>query len=131
MGVSWHTANLLATEKVCSQQGAAHFRSWQNAAMSKPPANRIAHWRKIRKISQEALGDQLNPPAHKGLISQYESGKRTPSLERLVEMARVLDVEASDLLETRLPAEVINIWDRIPIEDHATAMKALKVFASE
>ena len=61
--------------------------------------NHIAYWRKRAGMSQEALAHGLSEPTTKGTISQYESGKRTPSVERLFEIARVLNCKPGELLD--------------------------------
>ena len=63
---------------------------------------RIAALRRQRNMSQGALAAMLNisPSA----VGMYEQGRREPSLELLVEMARIFGVSA-DYLLTGSPAE--------------------------
>jgi transcriptional regulator with XRE-family HTH domain len=53
--------------------------------------------RKKRNISQSELARQLNTAQQ--VISDYEVGKKTPSLERLVDLAQILDVSLDELVE--------------------------------
>ena len=61
---------------------------------------RIKRYRMDKKLSQEALAEQLNT-IHKH-ISNIETGVRGPSLEMLIMIANVLDVSADDLLTDNL-----------------------------
>jgi len=55
--------------------------------------------RKKRQLQQKDLAKKLN--SSQQLISQYERGERVPSLERLIELAKILDVSLDDLIEFR------------------------------
>lgn len=63
---------------------------------------RIAALRRQRKMSQGELAKMLNisPSA----VGMYEQGRREPSLETIVDMARIFGVTA-DYLLTGVPAE--------------------------
>lgn len=61
--------------------------------------NHIAALRKLAGKSQDELAASLNPPTTKGTISQYESGKRKPSQDRLTEIARALGCTAGELID--------------------------------
>ena len=61
---------------------------------------RIKRYRMDKKLSQEALAEQLNT-IHKH-ISNIETGVRGPSLEMLIMIANTLDVSADDLLTDNL-----------------------------
>ena len=61
---------------------------------------RIKRYRMDKKLSQEALAEQLNT-IHKH-ISNIETGVRGPSLEMLIMIANALDVSADDLLTDNL-----------------------------
>lgn len=58
--------------------------------------NRIRYWRKIRKLTQEELGEQTG--LQKQQISRLETGERHVYLHRLRSIARVLNVNTADLL---------------------------------
>jgi len=59
----------------------------------------IKEWRELRGLTLQALGEALEPPASAGTIHTYESGKRKPSLDRLIEMGRVLNIPAGLLVD--------------------------------
>jgi transcriptional regulator with XRE-family HTH domain len=46
-------------------------------------------------LTQEQLGERLSDPRSKGMISQWEKGTTTPTLEQLVEIARELHTDQS------------------------------------
>lgn len=50
-------------------------------------------------MSQEELAAAIDPPTTKGTISQYESGKRKPSQQRLTDIANALGCSAGELLD--------------------------------
>lgn len=50
-----------------------------------------------KKMKQSDLAEELNTSQQ--VISEYELGSITPSLERLVELAQVLDVTLDELVE--------------------------------
>ena len=52
-----------------------------------------------RKMKQSELAEKLNIPQQR--ISEYETGTITPSLDRLVELAKILDVSLDELIEFR------------------------------
>jgi transcriptional regulator with XRE-family HTH domain len=58
--------------------------------------DRIREARKARSLSQEKLAVELG--VSWSTVNRYESGKNTPSLNRLRLIADVLDVEVADLL---------------------------------
>lgn len=94
----------------------------------------IRQWRELRGLTQQALGDKLEPPASAGTISAYESGKREVSMERLRQIAEALETTPGSIIDGPprpvVPAEVINIWDRIPLDRRSQAREVLKTFAS-
>lgn len=53
--------------------------------------------RKNKKMKQTELASYLSVPQQR--ISEYETGKVTPSLDRLVQLAQILDVSLDDLVE--------------------------------
>jgi transcriptional regulator with XRE-family HTH domain len=58
--------------------------------------DRVALWRKKRRLTQEALANKIN--LTKAAVSNYENGHSTPSDETLVAIADVLDVDTDYLL---------------------------------
>lgn len=55
--------------------------------------------RKNKKLKQSDLAAILNTKQQ--IISDYETGKATPSLDRLVEFAIILDVSLDELIQIR------------------------------
>lgn len=53
--------------------------------------------RKEKKISQTELAKMIN--SDQRVISEYENGVSNPSLERLVQLAQMLDVSLDELIE--------------------------------
>ena len=58
---------------------------------------KIKSIRKIKKISQQELGNMLG--VSQAMIAQYENGKRIPKIETLIKIAEALDCEVSDINE--------------------------------
>ncbi|MBQ6841529.1 MAG: helix-turn-helix transcriptional regulator [Bacilli bacterium] len=67
---------------------------------------RLKEARKSKNLSQEQLGELLG--LSKSAISLYESEKRNPNLENIVEMMYILGVSADYLLGTDVIVEVQN-----------------------
>ena len=65
---------------------------------------RLKEARKKQNLSQEALGELLG--VSKSAISLYESEKRNPSLESVVELIYILGVSADYLLGSEVIVEV-------------------------
>ena len=99
MSPSLHTANYFAIGKVCSDGNARTFGLRHVCRMSDLWQNHIAYWRKRAKMSQDELAAAIDPPTTKGTISQYESGKRTPSQQRLSDIADALGCTPGELLD--------------------------------
>lgn len=59
------------------------------------PAN-LRRIRKMRGITQEALGKKLN--VQKSAISKYEKGRTKPNVSQLYILCRVLDVSPQELI---------------------------------
>lgn len=55
--------------------------------------------RQKRGLKQSELGELVN--MHQTRISEYENGRVTPPLEKLVELAQILDVTLDELVEFR------------------------------
>lgn len=67
---------------------------------------RLREARKNKNLSQEQLGELLG--LSKSAISLYESEKRNPNLENIVEMMYILGVSADYLLGTDVIVEIKN-----------------------
>jgi transcriptional regulator with XRE-family HTH domain len=69
---------------------------------------RIRKYRKLRKLTQEQLGELLGGIT-KSYISKVESESTVPSLEMLANIAQHLEVEVSDLIDgKKLSSSEIN-----------------------
>ncbi len=58
---------------------------------------KIKEARNNKGLKQSELAELIN--SKQQVISEYENGSITPSLERLVEIALILDVSLDDLVE--------------------------------
>ena len=123
---------------VCSMSDDFADARWHISAMQRVF---IKEWRESVGMTQQELGDALNPPASPGTISSYESGSRNLSMERLRQVADALGTTPGALLdfppagkrEATEPgtSEVFDLWHRIDIENRPRALRALKVFVDE
>ena len=57
---------------------------------------RIRHFRKAKRITQEELAFRIGTSA--AYVSNIESGKKKPSLQKLTEIAEVLEITINDLI---------------------------------
>jgi transcriptional regulator with XRE-family HTH domain len=126
-----HTAKMIAIGKVCCGSDAFQLAGCHNGAMAQIF---IKEWRLHRGMTQPQLGEKLDPPASAGTISAYESGKREVSMDRLRQIADALKATPGSLLDgppvAVVPAEVLSIWSRIPVEQRDHARDVLKTFAA-
>lgn len=97
--MSWENGIAPAVEMSVLQQGRV-----QRVVTAPPKPNRatalgVAVGRRIRSrreevgLTQEQLGARLSDPRTKGMVSQWEKGITTPSLEQLREIARELHTD--------------------------------------
>lgn len=68
----------------------------------------IKHFRKTRGMSQEEMAVKLN--VVRQTVSKWEKGLSVPDADVLIEMANLLDVSVSQLLELRRVSIVMEIW---------------------
>jgi transcriptional regulator with XRE-family HTH domain len=61
--------------------------------MAKMTGELLARWRAAKGLSQEALGELMDPPMAASLYRGYESGKSSPTVRQLVKLARALGIE--------------------------------------
>lgn len=66
--------------------------------------DKIKYYRLEKKLTQEGLGSRLDPPVTKSFISKLESENTKPSLEMLLKIAEILEVEVGDLLDNKVEA---------------------------
>ena len=57
---------------------------------------RIKNQRELKKLSQKGLADKIGVSA--SIVSNYENGERTPSLEILIALARIFQCSTDYLL---------------------------------
>ncbi|HSM45283.1 MAG TPA: helix-turn-helix domain-containing protein, partial [Acidimicrobiia bacterium] len=62
---------------------------------------RIRHYRNEAGLTLDQLGSQIGKPAPS--LSLLENGKKEPRINLVMDIAKVLDVEVADLLETNPP----------------------------
>lgn len=78
---------------------------------------RVVHWRTERRMSQERLGNLLVPSMTRAAISNIETAKQRVLAHVLVDIARVLSVGVTDLIDTpRVPSasnETEELRDRL------------------
>lgn len=53
--------------------------------------NRIKDYRKKANLSQQALADAMQPPAHKSTISNYENCRREPGIQIIYKILSALN----------------------------------------
>lgn len=58
---------------------------------------KLKELREERKITQKEIADELNVSDQ--MISKYENNVKIPNLERLVQIAKILDVTLDELVE--------------------------------
>jgi transcriptional regulator with XRE-family HTH domain len=60
--------------------------------------NEIGKLRDLRQLTQEQLGAKLSPPLKRASIANIEGGKQRVLLHTVLQLARALDTEVSDLV---------------------------------
>lgn len=90
-------------------------------------AENIANLRIKKRYTQKELADRLG--VSKGTITSYESGVRTPPIEKLEEMAQEFGVDISLFFKPNVTDLDItsssDTYSRIPIISHASAGKGI------
>jgi ribosome-binding protein aMBF1 (putative translation factor) len=68
------------------------FRAeWERTALARWLAVEVAHYRAKHELSQQQLADRLG--VHQSDVARMEIGEHTPSLDRLIRVAKGLDLE--------------------------------------
>jgi ribosome-binding protein aMBF1 (putative translation factor) len=64
---------------------------WERTALARWLAVEVAHYRAEHHLSQRQLAERLG--VHQSDVARMETGEHTPSLDRLIRVARGLDIE--------------------------------------
>lgn len=68
------------------------FRAeWERTALARWLAAEVAHYRAEHDLSQRQLAERLG--VHQSDVARMEAGEHTPSLDRLIRVAKGLDIE--------------------------------------
>lgn len=68
------------------------FRAeWERTAIARWLAVEVAHYRAVHGLSQRQLADLLD--VHQSDVARMESGEHNPTLDRLIRVAKGLDIE--------------------------------------
>lgn len=68
------------------------FRAeWERTAVARWLAVEVAHYRAVHGLSQRQLADLLD--VHQSDVARMESGEHNPTLDRLIRVAKGLDIE--------------------------------------
>lgn len=86
-------AELIPHEEVLAQDlRDPEFRAeWERTAVARWLAVEVAHYRAVHGLSQRQLADLLG--VHQSDVARMESGEHTPTLDRLIRVAKGLDIE--------------------------------------
>jgi ribosome-binding protein aMBF1 (putative translation factor) len=66
-------------------------KEWERTALARWLAVEVAHYRAENGLSQRQLAERLG--VHQPDVARMESGEHTPTLERLIRVAKGLDIE--------------------------------------
>lgn len=68
------------------------FRAaWEKTAVARWLANEVVHYRAVHGLTQRQLAERLC--VHQSDVARMELGEHNPSVERLIRVARGLDIE--------------------------------------
>jgi ribosome-binding protein aMBF1 (putative translation factor) len=87
------TDQLIAHEDVLAEHlRDPEFRAeWERTALARWLAVEVAHFRAEHHLSQRQLAERLD--VHQSDVARMETGEHTPSLDRLIRVAKGLDIE--------------------------------------
>lgn len=128
-------AKTIAIRKLCNLREDRRFPFLQNAKMEFPEfpnENFVAAWRDRRGMTQQQLADAIGTTG--SVVSLLESGDRQLTPKWLRRIASAFGVPTGYLLEhhpDNLPADVVEVWARLPDEKKADAMRMLEALASK
>ena len=66
-------------------------QEWERTALARWLAIEVAHFRAEHSLSQRQLAERLG--VHQSDVARMEMGEHTPSLDRLIRVAKGLDIE--------------------------------------
>lgn len=68
------------------------FRAeWERTAVARWLAVEVVHYRSVHGLSQSRLAERLG--VHQSDVARMETGEHTPTLDRLIRVAKGLDIE--------------------------------------
>lgn len=84
---------LIPDEKVLARdlQDPEFRAEWERTAVARWLAVEVAHYRAVHGLSQRQLASLLD--VHQSDVARMESGEHTPTLDRLIRVAKGLDIE--------------------------------------
>jgi transcriptional regulator with XRE-family HTH domain len=97
----------------------------------------LFEWRKHKGATQQELADAMG--LQKGYVSELENGKKRYNQDHLESAARFFGCAPGDILtinpleEAPEPptAEVVRIWDHIPLDSQPAALRMLKSLSGD
>jgi ribosome-binding protein aMBF1 (putative translation factor) len=86
-------AELIPHEEVLARdlQDPEFRAEWERTAVARWLAVEVAHYRAVHRLSQRQLADLLG--VHQSDVARMESGEHNPTLDRLIRVAKGLDIE--------------------------------------
>ncbi|HWM62680.1 MAG TPA: helix-turn-helix transcriptional regulator [Solirubrobacterales bacterium] len=86
-------AELIPHEEVLAEdlQDPEFRAEWERTAVARWLAVEVAHYRAVHGLSQRQLADLLD--VHQSDVARMESGEHNPTLDRLIRVAKGLDIE--------------------------------------
>lgn len=88
-------------------------------------------WRIHKNITQEQLAENVGMT--KGHVSQLESGKQRYNQDHLETIGGFFQIDPIELIARNPndPENILVVWNRIPKEDRAIAIRVLNQFADK
>lgn len=114
-------------ELVCCHDNDIPGHVCENATMPSEASNHLKEWRLFKKMTLEELADRVG--TNKSVIYLLENEQRPLSAKWLRRLADVLGTTPGRILDVNpneTGAEVLDIWDRIAVNDRARAVRILK-----
>jgi len=88
-------------------------------------------WRLHKKMTQEELAEIVGMT--KGHVSQLESGKQRYNQDHLEIIGSCFSIDPIELIarDPSEPENILVVWNRIPKEDRAIALRVLEQFSEK